>query len=115
MKKINFTNRETNVFGLMMFAELGMISANGEIGRRTPYTKKWNEFFPELQKVTEDIHKLTAFLDYCFNTSGIPENELDSIKIQAKLFVDILLKVEHPEIRLGVHELAQKAQKLELK
>jgi len=108
MKKINYTQKDISPHMLILVAEVALISASGDIGERSRYTKKWDEVDEELRAITERIHSLATFLDYCRETSGqIRENDLNRDKVLAWALMEILKNIEKPEVLIGMIKLAK--------
>jgi len=108
MRKINYTKREFSPHLLLLFAELSLISAIGDLKHRSRYTKKWNELLAELSPIVDKTHNLVSFLDDCFQNSSVPENELNSDKMILFQLIEIIENVDDiPQLRSKIGDISK--------
>lgn len=120
MKKIDFTHKELSPHILILLSEFALMSGLSDLqdrsikysGRSKGGTTKFDELIDQTQPVLNQIRSITAFMDYCYQTSSsVRENELIADK---NLIVDItriLMNIDDKEIVKKVKELGTLAQK----
>ena len=106
MKKIELTNKDLIPMMLILFGELAIISALGNLEPKRRYTKKWRELEDTLSPIVDDIHKVGKFLDYCFKTSSqIRENENMEAKTLIVQFLEVLEHIEDKEVKADIEKI----------
>jgi len=111
--KINYTQKEKSPHLLLLMAELSMMSAIGDIKKRSKFTKKFDGLLEEIGDIEEQNHKIVNYLDYCYcNSDAMKENDLAHDKYLLSNLVNIFLAIDNKEIEKAIIELGRKSEKI---
>ncbi len=105
LTKINYTRKDISPHMLLACSELALLSAYGDLKDRDEHTKKWRNLLERLEPLTHELHSIGVFLDYCFDTSALPENELVRVKNLIFKIIQIFEHAERPKVGKKSNEL----------
>ena len=113
MKRIYYTKREIPLHMMMIFTEATLLSAEETIsGRISTKTKKFNELHEAIKPITDQMHSITKFMDYCFKNSSIPENELKLMNLMSHFIVMFIENANVPGVSDIILDAGQRAKVL---
>ena len=97
--KINLTQKDLPIMTMILFCELVGISVDEMLKKKRRYTTKWRQFQDFLIPITDKLHTLGSFLDYCFQNSGsLRENDMNHAKYQIAQVIMILENLDNPKV-----------------
>ncbi len=111
MKKINYTKKDTSPHLLMLLSEMSILSAIGDLEDRNRYTKKWRELLEKLRPIVAETHSLVSYLDYCYEKSAMPSEELMATKTYLMIILEMIENISDINVQRTLPKIVEAIKK----